>query len=174
MSRYAFLFAIALFAVSACGGERRYDREAADFFQSNAARFLELNTELSALPKEIRSLEPGAAPRTMRVRRKPDDDELVIEDSSDHTEFLGSFQELDLALISRFDGYSVFHRNPIRDGQVEHYYEYISMPVANESMRCGGSEAISGSVRSCLADLDFGWSMWIKTLPGPDSRKYSQ
>jgi len=173
MSRYAFLFAIVLCAVSACGGEGRYDRAAADFFQSNAARFLELNTELSALPKEIRSLEPGTAPGTMRVRRKPDD-ELAIEDSSDHTEFLDRFQELDLALISRFDGYSVFHRNPIRDGQFEHYYEYISMPVANESMRCGGSEAISGSVRSCLADLDLGWSMWIKTLPGPNSRKYAQ
>ena len=174
MSRYVLLLGLVFCALSACGRESRYDREAADFFRSNATLFLELNSALIALPEEIRSLEPGTAPETVRVRRKPRDDALVIEDGSDYTEFLDSFQTLDLALISRFDGYSIFHRNPIGDGQVEHYYEYISMPVVNESMRCGGSEAISGSVRSCLTDLDHGWSMWIKTLPGPEFRQYSR
>ena len=110
---------------------------------------------------------PGSEDGTLRLTRKPTDEDLITEDSTEHLALLESFAVLDLALASRSDGYAVFHRNVIEDGGVEHFFVYISQPVKNESMRCANHERITDSVRSCLVDLEREWSMWIKTLPSP-------
>lgn len=165
MNRRLFLVVCFLAGASACGIGGQPDQEAVEHFHANARAFEEMNRTVGELPDDILSLEPGPEFGTVRLRRKPIDQDLVIEESTDYSALFETFGKLDLALISRSGGYAVFHRNAIDDGGVQHFFEYISQPVKNESMRCEKREESAQPIRSCLVDLDHEWSMWIKTLP---------
>ena len=165
MIRRLFL-AVFLFAgPTACEVGGSPDRDAVEHFLANAKAFEELNQTISELHRDNLSLEPGSEVGTVRLTSKPVDRELSIEESAEYSVLLESFVELDLALISRSDGYAVFHRNAVGDGEVQHFFEYVSQSVKNESMRCKSHEQNAQAIRSCLVDLDGEWSMWIKTLP---------
>ncbi len=168
MNRILFFAACLLAGATACEFQGKPDRDAVEHFLANAKAFEELNRAVSELPDDILSLKPGPDDGTVRLTRKPIEEDVLTEDSTEYSELYEGFANLDLALVSRSDGYAVIHRNVIEDGQVEHFFEYISHPVKNESMRCKSHEQNARSVRSCLVDLDGEWSMWIKTLPSAE------
>ncbi len=170
MTRNIFLAVSLVVVATACDSGRQSDRDAVEHFHANVKAFEELNKAVSELPDDIRSLKPSSDAGTVQLTRKPLDDDLLTEESTEYPLLHESFANLDLALISRSDRYAVFHRNVVQDGGVEHFFEYISQPVRNESMRCGSHEQSTQSVRSCLVDLDRRWSMWIKTLPAAELR----
>ena len=154
--------------VTACEVIGQPDQDAIDHFLANATAFQELNRTVGELPDDILSLAPGHESGTVRLKRKPAVQDPLTEESTEYSVLLESFANLDLALISRSGGYVLFHRNPVDDGGVQHFFEYISQPVKNESMRCNSNKGNTRSIRSCLIDLDHDWSMWIKTLPSAD------
>jgi hypothetical protein len=170
MNRGLFLAVCFLAGATACEREAHPDRDAVEHFHANTRAFDELNRTVGELPDDILSLEPGSEFGTVRLRRKPVNQDLLTEESTAYSTLLESFENLDLALISRSGGYAVFHRNAIDDGGAKHFFEYISQPVKNESMRCESHEKYAQSIRSCLVDLDREWSMWIKTLPSAELR----
>lgn len=166
MIRRLILAIFLLAGPTACETGGYSDGDAVEHFLANANAFEELNQTISELHPDILRLEPGSEVGTVRLTRKPVDGEQSIEESAEYSVLLESFVDLDLALISRSDSYAVFHRNAIEDGEVQHFFEYVSQSVKNESLRCKSHEKNAQTIRSCLVDLDGEWSMWIKTLPG--------